>query len=111
MANSVDAKALNIKINKERVKENIKKAVSIGQSWLDHEIPDASDQDVISFAKITGLDKDMVQSTEISNVGVSPPYVGRLVKLKILKKLRRGRYGIEKSPMIATFELLKRGLA
>ncbi|HLD37095.1 MAG TPA: ATP-binding protein [Candidatus Nanoarchaeia archaeon] len=101
----------NITINKERVKENIKKAVSIGQSWLDHEIPDASDQDVISFAKITGLDKDMVQSTEISNVGVSPPYVGRLVKLKILKKLRRGRYGIEKSPMIATFELLKRGLA
>jgi len=97
-------------ITKERVIESIKKAVSIGQSWLDHEIPDASDQDVISFSKIANLDKDIVQSTEISGVGVSPPYVGRLVKLNILKKLRRGKYSIEKSPIIATFELLKRGL-
>ncbi|MBS3158111.1 ATP-binding protein [Candidatus Woesearchaeota archaeon] len=97
-------------INISRVKENIKQAVKIGQSWLDHEIPDASDQDVISFAKITNLNKDIVQSIEISKVGVSPPYVGRLVKLRILKKLRRGRYSIEKSPMIATFELLKREL-
>lgn len=98
-------------ISEEKVKESIKMAISIGQSWLDHEIPDASDQDVVSFAKIAKLDKNMVQSTEISNAGVSPPYVGRLVKLKILKKLRRGKYCIEKSPMIATFELLKRELS
>ncbi len=94
-----------------KVTESIKRAVDIGKSWLDHEIPAASDQDVISFAKITTLDKDIVQSTEISRVGVSPPYVGRLVKLKILKQIRRGRYSIEKSPMIAVFELLKRGLS
>ena len=73
-------------ITEEIVIENIKQAISIGQSWLDHEIPDASDQDVVSFAKIAKLDKNIVQSTEISNAGVSPPYVGRLVKLKILKK-------------------------
>lgn len=100
----------NESITKEKVDENIKKAISIGQSWLDHEVPEASDQDVVSFAKIAKLDKNIVQSTEISNAGVSPPYVGRLVKLKILKKLRRGRYSIEKSPMTATFELLKREL-
>lgn len=98
-------------ITEQRVKDNIQQAVNIGKSWLDHEIPAASDQDVISFAKISKLDKDMVQSTEIGNVGVSPPYIGRLVKLKILKQIRRGRYSIEKSPMIATFELLKRGLS
>jgi len=101
----------NEKITEERVKESIKTAISIGQSWLDHEVPDASDQDVISFAKIAKLDKNIVQSSEISLAGVSPPYVGRLVRLKILKKLRRGRYSIEKSPMTATFELLKRELS
>ncbi len=101
----------NAVITEEKVMASIEQAVNIGKSWLDHEIPAASDQDVISFAKITKLDKDIVQSTEISNVGVSPPYVGRLVKLKILKQIRRGRYSIEKSPMIATFELLKRGLS
>jgi AAA+ ATPase superfamily predicted ATPase len=101
----------NQPITEDRVKENIKNAISIGQSWLDHEIPDASDQDVVSFSKIAGLNKNIIQSTEISKAGVSPPYVGRLVKLKILKKLRRGRYSIEKSPMTATFELLKRELS
>ncbi|MEK6848005.1 MAG: ATP-binding protein [Nanoarchaeota archaeon] len=101
----------NKTISEDRVTDSIKSAISIGQSWLDHEIPDASDQDVISFAKIARLDKNIVQSTEISNAGVSPPYVGRLVKLKILKKMRRGRYSIEKSPMTATFELLKRELS
>lgn len=98
-------------ITEKNVTESIKHAVDIGKSWLDHEIPAASNQDVISFAKIARLDKDIVQSTEISKVGVSPPYVGRLVKLKILKQIRRGRYSIEKSPMIAIFELLKRGLS
>ncbi|HLC74315.1 MAG TPA: hypothetical protein VJH88_00490 [Candidatus Nanoarchaeia archaeon] len=101
----------NSAITDQTVRENIKKAVDIGKSWLDHEIPDASDQDVISFAKIAALDKDVIQSTEISKVGVSPPYIGRLVRLEILKQIRRGRYSIEKSPMIATFEMLKRGLS
>lgn len=98
-------------ISETNVMQSINEAVRIGKSWLDHEVPEASDQDIISFAKIAKLDKDVVQSTEISRVGVSPPYVGRLVKLKILKQIRRGRYSLEKSPMIATFELLKRGLS
>ncbi len=101
----------NSEITEKRVMESIGQAVNIGKSWLDHEIPAASDQDVISFARIAKLDKDIVQSTEISRVGVSPPYIGRLVKLNILKQIRRGRYSIEASPMIATFELLKRGLS
>lgn len=98
-------------ITREIVMQNINQAVNIGRSWLDHEIQGASDKDVIFFAKIAKLDKDMLQSTEISNVGVSPPYIGRLVKLKILKQISRGRYCLEKSPMIATFQMLKRGLS
>lgn len=98
-------------ITAKRVNESIDQAVNIGKSWLDHEIPDASDQDVISFAKIARLDKEIVQSVEIGRTGVSPPYIGRLVKLKILKQVRRGKYSLEKSPMIATFELLKRNLS
>ncbi len=101
----------NETIGENRVKDKINPAVAIGRSWLEHEIPDASDQDVISFARIASLDKDMLQSTEISRVGVSPPYIGRLVRLGVLKKVRHGRYSLEKSPMIATFELLKRGLS
>jgi hypothetical protein len=97
-------------ITEGRVKEKTTAAVNIGRSWLDHEIPEASNQDVISFAKITKLDKDIISSTEISDAGVSPPYIGRLVKLGVLKQVRRGTYSIEKSPMIATFELLKRKL-
>ncbi|MBI2661449.1 type IV toxin-antitoxin system AbiEi family antitoxin domain-containing protein, partial [Candidatus Woesearchaeota archaeon] len=93
------------------VNSSIKDAVNMGKSWLDHEIPEASDQDVISFARIARLDRDIVQSTEISKIGVSPPYIGRLVKLKVLKQISRGRYSVEKSPMISTFELLKRGLS
>ncbi len=98
-------------IDEKRVKDSINVAVAIGKSWLEHEISEASDQDVISFARIASLDKDIVQSTEISKIGVSPPYIGRLVKLGILKKVRHGRYSLEKSPMIAIFELLKRGLS
>ena len=101
----------NETIDEKRVSDSINAAVAIGRSWLEHEIPEASDQDVISFARIASLDRDIVQSTEISKVGVSPPYIGRLVKLGILKKVRHGRYSLEKSPMIANFELLKRDLS
>lgn len=101
----------NATIDEKRVKDSINSAVAIGKSWLEHEIQEASDQDVISFARIASLDKDIMQSTEISKVGVSPPYIGRLVRLGILKKVRHGRYSLEKSPMIANFELLKRGLS
>ena len=42
----------NVVITASRVNEQIGEAVRIGRSWLDHEVPDASDQDVVSFARI-----------------------------------------------------------
>ena len=90
--------------------KSINEAVRIGRSWLDHEIPMASDQDVVCFYKIASLNKELLKSSEINSLGVPPPYIGRLVKLGILKLINRGRYSLEKSPLIATYEMLKRGL-
>ncbi len=97
-------------ITKERVKQSIKNAIEVGKSWLSHEMPHASDQDVECFIRISKLGKDVIQSVEMSKAGVSSPYIGRLVKLGILKQISRGRYSIQKSPIIATYEALKRNL-
>ena len=101
----------NITIKETDVQNHIKDAINIGRSWLDHEIPTASDQDVISFAKIIRLEKNIFQNIEIGSLGIQPIYIGRLVKLGILKKVSRGRYQLQKSPIIAIFEELKRGLS
>lgn len=93
------------------IQNHIKEAINIGKSWLDHEIPTASDQDVLSFVKIIKLEKNIIQNVEMGKLGVPPIYIGRLVKLGILKKISRGRYQLQKSPIIATFEELKRGLS
>ena len=97
-------------LTKEHVREHIKDAIDIGKSWLNHEIPNASDQDVLSFVKITQLEKDVFQSVDMAKAGIQPVYTGRLVKLGIIKKISRGRYELQKSPIIAEFEKLKRSL-
>jgi GTPase SAR1 family protein len=102
--------AENTTITISDVKNHIKDAINIGKSWLDHEIPTASDQDVLSFVKIIKLEKNIIQNVEMGNIGVPPVYIGRLVKLGVLRKISRGRYQLLKSPIIATFEELKRGL-
>lgn len=100
----------NQTISIEDVRKHITDAIDIGRNWLNHEIPNASDKDVISFVKITQLEKNVFQSVDMANAGVQAIYVGRLVKLGIIKKLSRGRYELQKSPIIAEFEKLKREL-
>ncbi len=100
----------NKTITKEQVRSHIKDAIDIGKSWLSHEIPNASDQDVISFVKITQLEKNVFQSVDMAKIGIQAVYIGRLVKLGIIKKISRGRYELQKSPIIAEFEKLKREL-
>ena len=102
--------AENITITKDRVRAQINEALDIGKSWLNHEIPNASDQDVLSFVKITQLEKNVFQSADMAKAGIQPVYIGRLVKLGIIKKISRGRYELQKSPIIAEFEKLKREL-
>ena len=99
-------------ISKEIVQKSVPLAINIGKSWLDHEISNASDQDIESFARLIRLnkDKEIFKSSEINESGVLSPYIGRLVKLGVLKKISRGRYNLQKSPMIAIYESLKRGL-
>jgi len=97
-------------LDASRVKEAISQAVSIGKSWLDHEIPNASDQDVLSFSRLINQGKHSFRSAEITNLGVRSVYIGRLVKLGVLKQISRGRYVLQKSPIVATYEHLKRGL-
>ena len=100
----------NATITKKHVRAHIKDAIDIGKSWLNHEIPNASDQDVLSFVKITQLEKNVFQSVDMASVGIQSVYIGRLVKLGIIKKISRGRYELQKSPIIAEFEKLKRDL-
>ncbi len=97
-------------IDEKRVKSSVSNAVALGKSWLDHEIPEASDEDINSFARLLMLDKEIFKSSESARVGVSPPYLGRLGKLGVLKKISRGRYRLQKSPMVALYERLRRGL-
>lgn len=97
-------------ITKNDVLAHIKDAIDIGKSWLNHEIPNASDQDVASFIKITQLEKNIIQNVEMAKAGIQPIYIGRLVRLGILRKISRGRYELLKSPIIAEFEKLKRNL-
>ncbi|MBI3051746.1 type IV toxin-antitoxin system AbiEi family antitoxin domain-containing protein [Candidatus Woesearchaeota archaeon] len=100
----------NATITKRDVRAHIKDAIDIGKSWLSHEIPNASDQDVLSFVKIAQLEKNVFQSVDMAKAGIQSVYIGRLVKLGIIKKISRGRYELQKSPIIAEFEKLKRSL-
>ncbi len=97
-------------ITVEDVRQHVNDAIDIGKNWLNHEIPNASDQDVLSFVKISQLEKNVFQSVDMANAGVQSVYIGRLVKLGIIKKISRGRYELQKSPIIAEFEKLKRTL-
>ena len=100
----------NQDITKEIVESSVETAVGIGKSWLGHEIPNASDNDIKFFLKIVELNKEMFQNSEMTEKEILPPYVGRLVKLKVIKKISYGRYKLEKSPIVAIFEKLKRGI-
>jgi hypothetical protein len=100
----------NHTITKDNVSQHINDAIEIGKNWLIHEIPRASDQDVLSFVKIAQLEKNIFQSVDMAKAGIQAVYIGRLVKLGIIKKISRGRYELQKSPIIAEFEKLKRGL-
>lgn len=100
----------NNRITKEMVEGSIETAVNIGKPWLGHEVPNASNNDIRYFLKIVELNKEMFQNSEMASKNIPPPYVGRLVKLGVIKKISYGTYKLEKSPIVAIFEKLRRGL-
>ena len=98
-------------ITKNDVETKLKEALNIGRPWLNNEIRLASDNDIRSFFKIAKLNKVDLTSGELLKAGVDPVYVGRLVSLKILKKVSRGRYKLIKAPIIAYYHVLARGIS
>ncbi|GEM_PF-1702540 len=101
----------NAEITQERVSGSLHAALDIGKPWLNNELRAASDIDIESFMKISALNSETIKSSEMGRLGVSAPYIGRLVQQGIIEKLSRGRYKLKKSPIIALYHTLKRGLA
>lgn len=99
----------NGEIIAERVSSSLSSALDIGKPWLNNELKNASDIDIESFMKIAGLSSDTIKSSEMGRLGVSAPYIGRLVQHGIIEKLSRGRYKLKKPPIIALYHSLKRG--
>ncbi len=97
-------------IDSPRVKASLNAALNIGKPWLNHELETASDNDFLSFLKIAESGKMAFKSSELSEMGIAPPYIGRLVSLGVLKKISRGRYDMVKAPIIAYYHVLLRGL-
>ncbi len=98
-------------ITADRVKNAHKAALDIGKPWFSHELELASDNDILSFLKIIKINKPILKSSDMQNAGVSAPYIGRLVQIKVLKKVSRGRYSVQKAPMIAYYHALTRGIS
>ena len=92
------------------VQSKLNEALDLGKPWLNNELKNASDNDILYFAKICELNKTTLKSSEMTSVGISPPYIGRLVQHKIIEKINRGRYKLKKPPIIALYHSLKRGL-
>ncbi len=97
-------------ITQKDVEAKLKDALEVGRPWLNNEIRLASDNDIRSFFKIAKLNRRDLTSGELSSAGVDPVYVGRLVSLKILKKVSRGRYRLIKAPIVAYYHMLARNI-
>ncbi|VVB73326.1 AAA domain protein [uncultured archaeon] len=98
-------------ITVDRVKNSRDAALEIGKPWLSHELENSSDKDIEGFLKIIQLNKPIFKSSELQNAGISPPYIGRLVKLNVIKQINRGRYSLQKPPIIAYYHALIRNLS
>lgn len=98
-------------IDAPHVKASLMAALNIGKPWLSHELETASDNDFRSFLKIAESGKTSFKSSELGDIGISPPYIGRLAGLGILKKISRGRYELVKPPIIAYYHTLTRGIS
>lgn len=93
-----------------RVQASVPEALEVGGSWLERECASASDEDIRAFAKIADVGRPRLRSSEILSLGIQSPYIGRLVRQKILKKISRGQYELRKAPVIAYYHALARGL-
>lgn len=99
-----------ISIDAKQVRKTLPAALKAGSSWLERESIELSDEDVRAFVKIASCGRPILRSSEIMNLGVQGPYIARLARLKVLRKVSRGRYELRKAPAIAYYHALRRGL-
>jgi type II secretory pathway predicted ATPase ExeA len=97
-------------IDVARVRGAVDSALKIGSSWLERECAEGSDEDIRAFAKIGAEGRSRIRSSEIISLGIQSPYIGRLVRLNILKRISRGHYELRKAPVIAYYHALARDL-
>jgi type II secretory pathway predicted ATPase ExeA len=97
-------------IDATKVSGSLDYALTLGSPWLNHELKSASDTDISCFLRIIELNSDILKNSEMSKAGVPPVYIGRLVRLKVIEQISRGRYKLIKPPIVAFYHSLKRGL-
>jgi hypothetical protein len=85
-------------------------ALRFAASWLEREIPNASDEDLRAFAAVATLGRSDVDAADIRRLGVQYAYIARLTRAGVLKRVARGHYELRKAPAIAYFHALRRGL-
>ena len=85
-------------------------AMDIAGTWLGGELTEASDKDVIAFAKLSSLGKKDIVAKEAAQAGVQGVYLKRLVKLGVLKNPHRAHYTLAKAPLVALYQVQVRGL-
>lgn len=85
-------------------------ALKLAGTWMEQEISHASDQDIRAFDKLATAGRTEWRSADLGRLGINPIYVGRLVKLGVLRKIARGHYVVVKPPMIARYHMWRRSL-
>ncbi|MFA5897076.1 MAG: type IV toxin-antitoxin system AbiEi family antitoxin domain-containing protein, partial [Thermoplasmata archaeon] len=88
----------------------VERALALAGTWMEQEISHASDQDIRAFDKLATAGRAEWRSAALTQLGISPIYVGRLVRLGVLRKVARGHYVVVKPPMIARYHMWRRNL-
>lgn len=97
------------RIVREDVQNAIPEGLRLASSWLERELPEASDEDIRAFSKIASSGKMEFRSSDAIRMGINHIYLSRLAKQGVLKRIARGHYELRMAPAIAYFHALKRG--
>ncbi len=98
------------RLTEHDVERAVPLALETAAPWLERELSTASDGDIRAFVRIARSERDSLRSSEIIELGINSVYIGRLVKLGVLKKVAPGHYELHKAPVIAYYHELKRRL-
>ena len=98
------------RITASDVQSKVPQALRLAASWLERELPRASDEDIRTFVKIANLGQSEMSSEDLRPLEIVPAYLSRLERAGVLKRLARGHYELRMAPAVAYFHALRRGL-